>query len=170
MLQSLETKLNELLVTKAPYQLPTNFKKWLGTYAWIFALIGAILGVLAILPLLALAGLGSAVASVVGQSSLILFVWLSILVMIGYTILLAIATPKLKRMEKRGWELIFYSNLFFIAYDFFNWIRYVSFGSTFSLIWNLLFAAIGLYIVFQIRSQFTGKAAVTTGKTSAKKA
>lgn len=171
MLQSLEAKLNEMLVTKAPFQLPPNLRKWLGTYAWVFALIGAVLGVISIMPLLALAGFGSVVGTVIGQSSLILFVWVSILVLIGYTVLLGVATPKLKRMEKAGWDLIFYSSLFFLAYDVFNWLRYMSFGSTFGLIWNLLWTVVGLYFIFQVRSQFTGKATVATAdKKPAKKA
>lgn len=167
MLQSLETKLNEMLVTNAPFTLPLNFRKWLGTYAWIFALIGVVLGALAILPLLALIGFGTAIVAAVGEANVMFFVWVSLFIMIGYTILLGVATPKLKRMEKSGWDLIFYSSLFFLAYDVFTWLRYVSFGSTFSLIWNVLWALVGLYIIFQVRSQFIGK---KTAEKPAKKA
>ncbi|MEO5627277.1 MAG: hypothetical protein ABIQ89_00070 [Candidatus Saccharimonadales bacterium] len=159
MLQSLETKLNEMLVTKAPYQLPEGFRKWLGTYAWVFALIGAVFGAISIFPLLALAGLGTVIGSATGQANLVLFVWVSILILIGYTVLLAVATPKLKRMEKAGWNLIFYSNLFFLTYDLFNWLRFVNFSSFFGLLWNLAWAVVGFYIIFQVRSQFMPKKA-----------
>lgn len=158
MLQSLETKLNELFVKNAP-ALPEGFRKWLGTYAWVFALIGLVLGAISCLALLPLIGLGSIIGSSVGDNGFVFFIWVSLLVLIGYTILLGVATPKLKRMEKSGWDLIFYSNLFFIAYNLFNWLRYINFGSIFGLIWDLLWAAAGLYFVFQVRSQFTGKTA-----------
>lgn len=171
MLQSLEKSLNELFVDKAP-ALPLGLRKWLGTYAWVFALIGLILGVITSLALLPLIGFGSVVGGAVGDGGLIVFIWMSFLILVGYTVLLGVATPKLKRMEKSGWDLIFYSNLFFIVYNLLNWLRYVEFGSIFGLIWDLLWAAVGLYFVFQVRGQFTGKApkVAAEAKKPAKKA
>jgi hypothetical protein len=157
MLDKLETKLNELLVTKAPVQLPANWRKWMGTYAWVFALIGLVLGILLIMGLFAVLGLTTALVAAVGGTNYVFFAWVSLLILVGYVVLLGVATPKLKRMEKAGWNLIFYSNLFFLVYDVFNWLRYINFGSIFGLIWDVLWAIVGLYFVFQIRSQFTGK-------------
>lgn len=175
MLQSLEKSLNELFVDKAP-ALPLGLRKWLGQYAWVFSLIGLIFGILGSLALLPLVGLGSVIGSTINDGGFVLFIWVSLLVLVGYTVLLGVATPKLKRMEKAGWDLIFYSNLFFIAYNLFNWLRYISFGSLFGLVWDLLWAAFGLYVVFQVRSQFTGKsvdspkATTSTAKKPVKKA
>ncbi|MDQ5972026.1 MAG: hypothetical protein QG553_185 [Patescibacteria group bacterium] len=165
MLNNLETKLNKLLVTDAPFQLPDGLKKWIGQYAWIFALVGAVLGILASLALLPLIGIGSFFAAASGSAALVLFIWLSLFVMIAYTALLCVATPRLKNMQKSGWNLIFYSNLFFIAYDILYWLGHItSVGAYFGLMWNLLWAAVGLYFVFQVRSQFLPKKAAKADK------
>ncbi len=63
---SLETKLNEMLVTKAPFQLPENARKWIATYAWIFALVGCIYGAFTVLLLLPLLGFASVDGAAVG--------------------------------------------------------------------------------------------------------
>lgn len=158
MLQSLETKLNDVLVKNAPVQLPDNWRKWLGNYAWVFALIGLVLGVFSVLILLPVLGFGTAVGALAGSGGYVFFAWISFLVLSAYTVLLGVAMPKLKRKEKSGWNLIFYSSIFFLAYDIFNWLRFPGLGSFFSLIWNVAWAVVGLYFVFQMRSQFTGKA------------
>ncbi len=156
-LDSLETKLNEVLVTNAPFQLPENFRKWLATYAWIFALIGLVFGIFSLLILLPLLGFASVLGTAVGSAGLVFFAWLSFAVLLGYVILLGIATPKLKRMEKSGWNLIFYSTLFFFAYDVFNALRDFGAGAIFTLIWNVLVTTVSLYFIFQMRSYFMGK-------------
>jgi hypothetical protein len=168
-LDTLEAKLNEMLVTKAPFQLPDNFRKWLAKYSWVFALIGLIFGIFSVLGLFAVLGLASAFAvgaAVEGVGAQLFFAWVSLLVLVGYVVLLGVATPKLKRMEKSGWNLIFYSSLFFMVYNVFNTLRYadLGFGALFSLVWNLAISFVGLYFIFQIRSYFTGKVAKPAAK------
>lgn len=161
-LESLETKLNEIMVTNAPVQLPENWRKWLATYAWVFALIGLIFGIFTCLALLPLIGLASVFGAAAGAAGFVLFAWLALFVLIGYTVLLGVATPKLKRMEKGGWNLIFYSTLFFFAYDVLNTIRYISVGSIFTLIWHVITTGISLYFIFQVRKYFLGKKVADT--------
>jgi len=164
-LQSLETKLNEVLVTNAPVQLPDAWRKWLGTYAWVFALIGCIFGGFAALVLLPLLGVSSVVATSVGvRSDVLLFVWLSFFVLVAYVVLEAMAVPKLKKMQKAGWNFMFYSSLFFFVYDVFNALRNFQAGTVVTLFFNALFTLIGLYFVFQVRSQFMGKKTVEAPK------
>jgi hypothetical protein len=161
MLESLENQLNEVLVKKAPVQLPENARKWIATYAWVFALIGLIFGVLGFFPLLAAIGFVSVWGAAVGAGGYVIMAWISLIVMAGYLVVLAIATPKLKRMEKTGWNLLFYSAAFFFVYDVFNWLRYPSFSSVFGLVWNVLWAVVGFYFIFQIRSYFKDKTAAS---------
>lgn len=156
-LQSLETKLNEVLVTKAPVQLPENWRKWLATYAWVFALIGFVFGIVTVLLLLPLLGFASVLGTTVGAAGYVLFAWLSLIVLAGYVAVLGVAIPKLKKMQKAGWNLIFYSTLFFFAYDVFNALTNFGAGSVMSLIWNALTTVVSLYFIFQIRSKFTAK-------------
>lgn len=160
-LNSVENKLNELLVKKAPFQLPDNVSKWLAEYAWLFALIGCILGVLAFFPLLAVLGLASALSVVAYTGGALLFAWLAFLVLIGQTVVLGVAYPKLKRMEKAGWNLIFYGALFFAVYDVLDWLRYDNLFNIPLLIWNVFWAIVGLYIVFQIRRYFVASPAAS---------
>lgn len=80
--------------------------------------------------------------------------WIAFIVLVGYLVVLGMSVPKLKAMQKSGWNLTFYSTLFFAGYDVFNWLQYPSVG-LFSLIWNLLGVAVSLYVLFQIRSYFT---------------
>lgn len=169
-LESIEQKLNQALVTDAPIQLPESWRKWLATYAWIFAVSGFGLGLLSVIFLLPVLGIIS-VASVVGTGRLLFFSWLALLVLLGYVVVLGIAIPRLKRLEKDGWNLIFYSALFFLVYDVLSWLQSPGFGAIIGLIWNVAWAVVGLYFIFQIRSYFTGvvSSKVVDG-TTAKKA
>lgn len=153
-IQSIEDKCNELLVEKAPFQLPESWRDWLATYAWVFALIGFVLGIISILFLLPALGFVSVVGGAVAGGRWVLFSWLAAIVLIGYVVLLGVAIPKLKVLQKRGWDLIFYSALFFLAYDVVAWLQYPGVGSFFGLLWNVAWAIVGLYFIFQVRSKF----------------
>lgn len=166
-LEQLETKFSELFVKNAPFQIPENGRKWIAQYAWIFSLIGAILGVLWFFPLLAAVGLVSAFGVAAGAGFYVLLAWLSLFILIGYAVILAIATPKLKRFEKSGWNLVYYSILFFFVYDVVNWLRYPVSG-LFGFVLNLVGTAAGLYVLFQVRDYFTGKKSVSTATKSKK--
>lgn len=153
-LEPLELKLNEVLVTKAPFTLPKKWREWLATYAWIFSLVGFVIGLFSILILLPALGIATGVSAVVGLGSLWVLAWIALIVLVGYVVLLGLATPKLKRMQKSGWNLIFYSNIFFAVYDVFNALYRLNIGSIFGLIWNLAGTVVALYFIFQIRSYF----------------
>lgn len=168
-LESLETKLNDVLVKNAPFQLPEGARKWIATYAWIFALVGLIFGAFTCLALLPLLGFASVVGTAVGAGGYVFFAWLSLLVLIGYTILLGVATPKLKRMEKSGWNLIFYSSIFFFAYDVLKALTNFGAGAIFSLVWSVITTTVGLYFIFQVRKYFLGKKIADVASAAEKK-
>lgn len=157
--KSLEAKLDEVFVKNAPYQLPAGLKKWIGEYAWILALIGAVLGGLAFIGLLGVLGLASVVATAAGAGGYVLFAWLALIVLGIEVMLLVMAVGPLKEKKKRGWDLLFYSQLISIVFTLFNWLQGSNFASNvFSLVWNLIWIVIGLYLLFQVRSQFSRKA------------
>jgi hypothetical protein len=164
-LAKLEAKLNELLVSKAPWQLSENVRKWIATYAWAFALIGAVLGAVSGLLLLTGVLLATAVSTVVVDPytgttvttgaivhHYLALAWVALVILLGYVVLLVAAVPKLKALHKSGWNLLFYSSLFFVAYDVFSWLQYPR--AVGSLIFNLIGAVVGLYFLFQVRSYF----------------
>lgn len=166
-LTDLETKLDELLVKKAPFQIPENGRKWIAEYAWIFSLLGVIFGVLAFLPLLAAVGLVSAVGVAVGAGFYVLMAWVSLAILAAYIVVLGIATPKLKNKQASGWNLVYYSTLFFFVYDVINWLRYPLTG-IFGFILNLAGLVIALYFLFQVRSYFKGGKTTVAAKTDKK--
>lgn len=156
-MENLETKLNELLVTKAPFQIPEKARKWIADYAWIFALIGLILGVLAFFPLLATIGLVSTFAVAAGAANNVLMAWLSLGALGAYLVVLGISIPKLKQKQMSGWRLSFYSALAFFVYDIvlaFTAITSSNGLSTFLM--NIIWLVATLYVLFQIRGQFKG--------------
>jgi hypothetical protein len=159
-MKQLEHKLNELLVTKAPFQLPDSARKWIVEYAWIFALVGLVLGLMAFFPLLAGLGLVSSFGVVFGSGRLIALAWLSLLAMGAYLVVLGIATPKLKNKEAGGWDLIYLATLAYFVYDVVYALSYISAAAIMGLIWNLIWLVVALYFIFQVRSQFKGKSSV----------
>lgn len=166
-LEQLETKLDEMLVKKAPFQIPDNARKWIAEYAWVFALVGLIFGGIAFLWLLAAVGLVSAFGVAVGAGFYVMMAWVSLFVLLGYLVVLAIAVPKLKSKQAMGWNLCYYSTLFFFVYDVINWLRWPAGVLTFA--WNVLCTLAALYILFQVRSYFKGGKVATASKAEAKK-
>ena len=153
-MKQLENKLNELLVTKAPFQLPESGRKWIAEYAWIFALIGLVLGVMAFFPLLAGLGIVSTFGVAFASGRLWVLAWMSLIAMAAYLVVLGVAVPKLKNRQASGWDLIYYSTLAYFVYDVVYALSYISAASIMGLVWNLIWLVVALYFVFQVRSQF----------------
>lgn len=156
-MKQLENKLNELLVTKAPFQLPQNARKWIADYAWVFALVGLVLGIMAFFPLMAGLGIVSTFGVVFASGRLLLLAWLSLLAMAAYLVVLGIAVPKLKDKKAQGWDLVYFATLAYFVYDVVYALSYISAASIMGLIWNLIWLVVALYFLFQVRSQFKGK-------------
>ncbi len=155
-MENLENKLNEMLVKKAPFQLPENARKWIAEYAWVFALVGLVLGIMGALSLLTILGFVSTFATVVGATKYMFFAWISLLALVAYLIVIGMAVPKLKNKEARGWDLIFYSELAYFGYCALYALSYIGAGAIYTLFWNLVGLVISLYFIFQVRSQFKG--------------
>ncbi len=168
-LQDLEAKLNEMLVDKAPVQLPDNWRKWIATYAWVFALIGLVFGVIGFFSLLALLGVVSVFGVVVGAGGYVFMAWVSMLFMAAYLVVLGIAIPKLKKMDKSGWDLLFYSILAFFVYDVFRDLRYANYSTFMAIIWTIAGTVLSLYVIFQVRQYFKSTSSIKPNGSSVKK-
>lgn len=126
-------------------------------------MIGVILGALGIIGILttltvgtavltAMAGVaGAAVSGVVWVSALI-----SIAVLVVTLILEAMAIQPLKAVQKRGWNLIFLSTLVGAAGSA---VREIVSGQVIHLLWTIIWAAIGLYLLFELRGHYLAKRA-----------
>ncbi len=146
--------------------LPENVKKWLADKAWIFAIIGIVLGGLSGLLLLTGAILVSTVVSPAYVGSLyaaqttvashfVLFAWVALIALAVNVIILIKAVPLLKVKARAGWDLIFLSAVLWFAYDLFNWLQYTK--DIGSFMWSILSTAVGFYILLQIRDKFVSK-------------
>lgn len=145
--------------------LPKEGRTWLADNVWWLALIGAVLcafGLFTALPLLFLLLVGSVPTTVsfygTDVSRLNGFYQLSILItLVSYvttTVLLALSIRPLKNRTRRGWELLFWAYLI-------NFICAIAGAiislSASNLLGAVIGAAIGGYLLFEIRSYFVVK-------------
>lgn len=175
-LKQLEETLKPVFTEKALFQLPENAKKWIVEYGPI---IGAVLGVLGIIASLSLWSAAHAVNSFVDYSNALskaygtgetvqnlgIFFYLSFVALIITSVISIVAYPGLKAKSKtRGWDLLFLSAIISLVYGVLD--AAYSFA-VMSLLSRLVGSAIGLYVLFQIRSYYTGAKKVASEKPAA---
>lgn len=147
--------------------LPTSVTSFIGEWAWLFALISAILGVLGIVALVSitffgvalLAGMGASYAAAGGVIAATVVISAAFSVLIIY--LTAIAIMPLKNRQKKGWNLIYYVVLLNLAAGVAGAV--ISFN-LFGIIWAMLWAMIGGYFLFEVRGYFMSHARVKATK------
>lgn len=89
-----------------------------------------------------------------------LWVWLGLAFLLIDGIILLVAFPKLQRKEKAGWDLLLLAALINLAYGVAS-LFIDGRGGVSGLIGSLVGSAIGLYLLFQVREFFGGKAVVS---------
>ena len=94
-------------------------------------------------------------ASVNRASRLSFWVWLSLIVLAVEGVLYLLAYPGLKDRKKQGWNYLFYGALVNVAYAVFSLFTDYSGGGHF--VGGLIGSAVGFWVLFQIRSAYTGK-------------
>ncbi len=163
----LEDSLNDVFVKKAPV-LPEGGKKFIVDIAPWLALVGGVLTLWAGLnlwhwahtvnPLIDYANSLSAAygGTKVAANNLSFGIWLGIAVLILEGILYLLAFPGLRARKKSGWNLVFYVSLINIVYGFI--LMFTAYGSVFSFIGSLIGSAIGMYLLFQVRSRYVAVA------------
>jgi hypothetical protein len=138
--------------------LPKNGQKWLAENAWWLVLVGVILGTLGIVSVLLgtlvagtlLAGYGGPIGAAVGGLAF-LIVAVSLAFAIVDMVISAIAISPLKAMQKRGWSLLFLVALINVLSLLVSFLFQLN---LFSLIWGFIFAGVGGYFLFEVRSYF----------------
>jgi len=163
-MQKLESWLNDIFVTKAPFTISQNARQSLvSAMPWITLIAGAVMLWITYLAWQALAFVGhfSAVANDLAQSlygrpyaqyhDLSFLLWVSLVVMIVEAILFFSAYPKLRDRKKSGWNIIFWVSLINVAEAI---LQVIATGDIFGLIGQLLGTAVGLYLLFQMRSMY----------------
>lgn len=164
-LKPIENKLAEAFKGVPP--LPSSTKKMLSDWLRWVALVVGILQLLAAWGLFAWGrDLNRAVDTINSYTSafgvassaekLSLFYWLSLIMLVVDAVILLMAYSGLKAKTKDGWNLVFLGALINAVYGVFS--AFSNRGGVSSLIYSLIGSAAGLYLLFQVRDQYTVKA------------
>jgi hypothetical protein len=156
-MQPLENALDDVF-KKAP-QMPEPARKSLATALPWLSLIAGIFSLFAVWGLYTLVSFTNSIYSAYGYvapvTNVMAVVWISLVILLAQAILFLVAFPSLRTLKKKGWDLLFYGALLNIVYDVvFNVFNgYLNFGQ---LLFSLIGAAVGLYLLFQVRGYFGG--------------
>jgi hypothetical protein len=172
-LKGLETKLSDVFVKNAPFQLPAAAKKWIVQYLPYINLLLGFLSLLAAWTLYRWATVadnlvnyanelnrafgGDAVAPV---ERLTAIVWLSIIVIAIEGVLYVLAFSPTKARKKSGWDLLFLALLVNVVYGVV--VTFTDYGGPSNLLSTLISTVIGLYFLFQIRDAYNHKTGAHT--------
>lgn len=172
-MQQIETKLDELLVKKAPFQLPESARlNLVKAMPWL-TLIGGILAALGVWSLYRVVTVVDSLttyynslgyATPLQTQSVSPLLWVSLLMLAIEAIMFFVAFPALKQRSKKGWNILYWVSLLNVAYALIYLFAEMNLGS---FIFSLIGSLVGLYVLFQIRSHYmlAGKAGSTTRTT-----
>jgi hypothetical protein len=139
--------------------LPENGRKWVAENLWWLTLIGVILGAIGAFTVLSALLTGAMILGVSGSlgvsagGMIFTALLLTLAFSVANVIIAAFAISPLKSMKKLGWSLLFLIALINVASLI---IGFIFNQNVISLIYGLLFAAVGGYFLFEIRD-FYGK-------------
>ena len=145
--------------------LPDGFTKWLAVNSWWLVLIGVVLGVFGVITTVNGLILGSAILSYYGVrvgvgGAYVLSTWIAVAGMIAVIVVEAMAISPLKsgvhKSGKRGWDLLFLAATIGFAVSALSDLIVFNLGALIGLV---IGAAIGYYILIEIRVQFVKSAA-----------
>lgn len=171
-MEKLEAKLDELLVKKAPYQLPVNAKELLVTALPWLTLAGGVLTLLGAWGLWSLLSRLENVNQLYGyapsyaQTAFGPLFWASLIILVTQGVLYLVAFPGLRDKKKAGWNILFWVALANLAYGVVSLLANAQVGS---FLFSLLGSLIGMYLLFQVRSYYTGSKAKSTTSATPKK-
>lgn len=168
--QQLETKLNDVFGKRAP-QLPANGKKMLVEWAPWLALIVGVLSLWAAYALWGWAHVASglinyanSLCTVYGGSScnvatdnMTLWIWFGLAVLVIEGVLYLLAFPGLRDRKKTGWNFLYWGALINLVYAVISLFTNYGLGN---FIASLIGSVIGLWLLFQVRGQYTGERVV----------
>lgn len=163
-MQPLEKMLDDLFKNIPP--LPEEVRKGLATAMPWLALAGGVLSLIAAWYLYqAAAWVSQWTAYVAPVSGIGVAAWLGIAILVAQAVIAFMAFPALREQKKSGWNLMLWMALATVVYGVVvNLLRgYMDLGG---FLFSLLGSAVGLYLLFQVRS-FFGGAASTAAKPTA---
>ena len=169
-LSGIEEKLNKVFVTEAPYQLPEKAKKSLVQYLPIINLVIGVITIWSALQLWRWAHAASRLVDYANDLSrafggkevaaerLSFMLWVSLLVLLAEGVMWIAAYPGLKAHKKAGWNLLFYATILNAVYAVV--VAFTDYGGVSNTFSALIGTVLGLYLLFQVRSHYTGEKTV----------
>src|SRR5688572_7015485 len=166
-MKAIESKLDELLVKKAP-KLPDNLKKGIVTaMPWLTLIVGvlALFGAWGVYQLASWANSWMGVANELGatyglyagySASFGPLLWVSLALLVAEAVMSFMAFSPLKAHQKRGWDLLYWLALLNVVYAV---VSLISVPNLMQFLFSLVFSVLGLYVLFQIRSSYSGASA-----------
>lgn len=171
-LHQLETKLGDLY--KGLPNIPDKYRKTLvDAMPWLSLVVG-VLSLLAVLSIWRWVHVADQAANYVNSLSAIygagqvvtnswsLMLWLGLIALLVQAVIYLAAFPGLRERKKKGWNLLFYGALLNITYGVI--VLFTSYGGFGQLLGSLIGSAIGLYLLYQVRSSYTGAMAGSPAK------
>ncbi|MFZ2125181.1 MAG: hypothetical protein WA087_03205 [Candidatus Saccharimonadales bacterium] len=142
--------------------LPAEWRKWLGENVWWITGIGVIVDVFVIINIYnaatAINSLNNFFKSygLATSSGWTISLTVSIVLIALMTVIMAMAVNPLKEHKKKGWDLMFLATGISIASSV---LTAVFGGDLSSLLMNLIGAAVGVYVLFELKSHFNSPVA-----------
>ena len=118
---------------------------------WVSLVLG-ILCVLAFLPLVGLGAFVSALSATYGYTNGP-SIWIPIFILLAQGIVQIIAVPGLLKRSLGAWKLLFWADVLYFGYSVLNAFLYPA-NLISGLIGAVITVAIGLYILFQVKSSY----------------
>jgi uncharacterized membrane protein len=160
-LAQFEAWLYEVLVAKAPFQIPKAAKDWIVRYGpWLTLAAGILIALLvipSIMTALAFTGYSATYGGVYGAALVGSVIgpmfYVALIVLAVQLVIMFVSVPMLLKRQRKGWLLVFYSSVISLVYTVINSFSYgyFNFGG---LLMGLIGAAIGMYVIFQIRNYY----------------
>lgn len=158
-MEQLISTLQPYFTTRAPFQLPEEWRQTIVKVAPWITLAAAIFGGLALLGLLPVL-LGFSAILGVFSPWYTLMAWLSLAALAAEVALMLLSFSGLKARTIKGWTYAFYGSLFSIVWSIFGWLQSPS--NVGSLVGAAIGAYLSFFILFQVREYYTGAKKVTT--------
>lgn len=146
-------------------EMPEGGKKWFLQYLPIIAIVGGVLQAVAALMLWSawnrvddLADIANSYAAAFGVEGVdkpTLWFWLALLTMVASAAINFLAYGPLSKKEKKGWDYLFLGSVIGVVTSVFSLLVGSNYGGGVSdFIFSLLFAAVGFWILYQIREGY----------------
>lgn len=165
-LQKLESRFAEAY--KGLPHLHNDVRRWIATNIWwivlVIALFDALVVISAFQHVLTFSGTHSYsktyTASTISFGQLVLTDAVAAILKAISVVLLFMAIKPLQNMQKRGWTLLFINLLVAIIAAVLDFLLLIQNFDLLGLLWTLVYIAVELYVLYEIRGDFSGRKAV----------